>query len=102
MAFHESFNSAATDVTFRKDSAAQLSFYQSSHAGTLYYTYNFLTRTMSCTTGHSHGGVTIIPFSQLDRETLQAMHKRLGELGGCPPDLPAAEAAPLSPIRKGP
>lgn len=101
MAFSETFNSASSDVTFRKDSDAQLSFFQSSHAGTLYYTYNFLTRTMSCVTGHSHGGVTVIPFSQLDRETLQAMHTKLCDIGGCPPDLPATNGA-LSPIRKGP
>lgn len=57
--------------------------------GSYYYTYNFLTRTMACIFGQ---GVACIPFSELDRETLEAMHAKYIERGGKLPLPPSTHA----------
>lgn len=62
-------------------------------AGTNYLMFDFMTRTMLARTGSSESGLTIIPFSQLDREMLVAMRDKLKELGGDPPELPAETPA---------
>ncbi len=58
---------------------------------TVYQTYNFLTRMLICNTTETKGGVTVVPFAQLDREVLEFMHAELVKLGGNPPPLPAIE-----------
>jgi hypothetical protein len=43
---------------------------------------------MMVRTGSSEGGITVTPFSQLDRDVIVAARDRLVELGGAPPELP--------------
>lgn len=81
------------------NAGTSLSFAQSGRGASHYCTFHFLTRTMSLTTGSSEGGVTITPFSQLDREVVEFMHAKLVEMGGHPPALPKDDSLP-SPIRK--
>lgn len=88
-------------VTFYPANAGtSLSFQQAGRYSSHYCTYHFLTRTMTMSTGHNEGGITVVPFAQLDREVLEFMHAKLVELGGHPPALPQADGTPLSPIRK--
>ncbi|TAL28961.1 MAG: hypothetical protein EPN97_13975 [Alphaproteobacteria bacterium] len=47
----------------------------------------------------SNGGVSVTPFSQLDRETLVEMRDKLVELRGNPPELPP-EAPAAQPSAK--
>lgn len=54
-----------------------------------FYSYNFLTRTMACNVGH---GLACIPFSELDRETLEAMHAEYSRRGGKLPLPPSTHA----------
>ncbi len=81
------------------NAGTSLSFLQSGRGANHYCTFHFLTRTMTVTTGHGEGGVTVVPFSQLDREVLEFMHAKLVEMGGHPPVLPKDDSLP-SPIRK--
>jgi hypothetical protein len=57
-------------------------------AGTVYHVYDFMTRVMMSRTGEGSGGVSVVPFSQLDPEVLATMHQTLVELKGNPPPLP--------------
>ncbi len=88
--FQDEFSAAAKGLYFNKDSAVQLSLgdYTPS-ADRHYYSYNFLTRTLAVTWKN---GVSVVPFSQLDPETLACMHAKLVELGGTPPSLPPTPA----------
>lgn len=63
--------------------------------GSVVHRFDFALRIMYSTTNTNDGGVTITPFSQLDREVLEALRNRLIELGGNPPAL-APAAAPVS------
>ncbi len=61
--------------------------------------FHFHTRTMHVSSGSAEGGMTVIPFSQLDPEVLELMRDKLIELGGKPPSLPTVFGKP-SPIGK--
>jgi len=80
----DAFNEAG--ITKVNDFVLDLSY--SARAGTNYLSFDFLTRTMAARTGSSESGLTIIPFSQLDREMLAAARDKLIGLGGNPPELP--------------
>ena len=60
------------------------------------FCYDFAARVM-----YGWGGSAIsygvVPFSNLDRETLVAMRDKLVDLGGKPPELPDEAAAPAQP-----
>lgn len=105
MTFSEEFNTAQEKAGDRKqtfylhNAGTSLSFLQDGRGANQYFNFHFLTRTMTVTTGHSEGGVTVTPFSQIDREVLEFMHAKLVELGGHPPSLPKDDSLP-SPIRK--
>ncbi|MEZ0225150.1 MAG: hypothetical protein ACAH83_11395 [Alphaproteobacteria bacterium] len=60
------------------------------HYDTLYNYYDFTARML--TTCNGSNSVAVVPFSQLDRETLIAMRDKLVELKGNPPELPPEEA----------
>jgi hypothetical protein len=52
--------------------------------------YDFKARVMTLRTDdYAEAGVRILPFSQLDRDSLVEMREQLIELGGNPPPLPA-------------
>jgi len=53
----------------------------------VYSKYDFLQRLLFVSSGNS-GGTNAIPFSQLDRESLEFFHAQLIEKGGKPPKLP--------------
>lgn len=77
-----------------------LDLYIETRGGSVYNSFDFLTRSMYTRTGSSEGGVTVTPFAQLDREVLVAMRDKLVELGGTPPDL-APEAPTLNKAQRG-
>jgi len=77
-----------------------LDLYYETRAGSIYNSFDFLTRTMVSRTGSSEGGITVTPFGQLDREVLVAMRDKLVELGGHPPEL-ASEAPTLNKPQRG-
>jgi hypothetical protein len=52
-------------------------------------TYDFVGRVMIAQTGSTGSSPQIVPFAQLDCESLVFMHAQLTELGGSPPALPA-------------
>lgn len=58
-----------------------------------YLIYDFMARIMIVRTGSSDGGGHVVPFSQLDRESLVEMREKLVELKGNPPELPALAPA---------
>ena len=74
------------------NAGTSLCFYQESRGVYQYCTYHFLTRTMNVTSGNHDGGVTVVPFAQLDREVLEFMRDKLIELGGHPPALPPVDS----------
>lgn len=53
-----------------------------------YLIYDFMARVMIVRTGSSDGGGHVVPFAQLDRESLVEMREKLIELKGNPPELP--------------
>ena len=63
--------------------------------------YDFNARIMFARTrGHGDGGISITPFSQLDRDTLIDFREKLLELGGHPPELPKEPATQNNPTQK--
>jgi hypothetical protein len=86
---------AFNEYSMSKNGNSMLDLTYSNRAGTNYITFDFLTRTMVARTGSSESGLTVTPFSQLDREMLVAARDKLVDLGGNPPDLPAE--APSTP-----
>ncbi len=82
----------------KKDDAVL--YYKTIAGADIYHFYDFITRNLYIrfeSKDHSH----IIPFRDVDPETLNYMRDKLIELGGNPPPLPAARD-PFNPIRKGP
>jgi hypothetical protein len=67
-----------------------LRLYQSGSSPYVYVRYDFLQRMLFVSGGSSDGGTNAIPFSQLDRESLEFFHAMLIEKGGKPPALPDA------------
>lgn len=63
---------------------------------TTYYTYDFLARVLTVRTGSSDGGAFVVPFSRLDRDSLDTLRERLVQLGGKPP-APGGDAGPSLP-----
>jgi hypothetical protein len=61
-----------------------------------YIKYDFLARIAIFSSGSSDGGANAIPFSQLDRESLEFFRAKLIEKGGKPPELPDALATETS------
>lgn len=59
----------------------------SQNGATTYYAFDFLARLLTTRTGSSDGGAHVIPFSQLDPDSLATLRERLVELGGKPPKL---------------
>lgn len=82
----------------QKENNNVLSIKYTVHGSPTYLIFDFMARVMMTRTGSSDGGVNVMPFSALDRETLIAMRDRLVELKGNPPELPpeapAAQAQP--------
>ena len=76
------------DYSIRKASAGVLEIRQSSNGGSNYMTYDFNLRLLTARSGSSDGGLMVLPFSQLDTETLEALRNKLIELEGKPPELP--------------
>lgn len=72
------------------------------HGGgsTTYYTFDFLARILTTRTGSSDGGTRVIPFSQLDADSLETLRGRLFELGGNPPALTDHSKPGLSPPKR--
>ena len=68
------------------------------HYDTLYNYYDFTARML--TTCNGSNSVAVVPFSQLDHDTLIAMRDRLIDLGGTPPELPAETPATQPAARK--
>ena len=97
MDLSNAFNNSLYTATDRTPYVLDL--YIETRAGSMYNSFDFLTRSMYTRTGSSEGGVTVTPFSQLDREVLVAMRDKLVELGGTPPEL-SPEAPTLNkPVR---
>ena len=86
MALTPSFNDSSYSA--KKSGAGTLSIRINNEAGTNYLTYDFNARIMLARTGSSEGGLVIFPFSQLDRESLEAARDQLKTLGGNPPEIP--------------
>lgn len=65
------------------------------------YFYDFQQRLLTTlyTYGSGLGGVTTLPFSQLDREVLVEMRDKLVEIGGTPKDLPPEAPTLNKPVR---
>lgn len=109
MAHAEDFNASAEKYAgknsskFTKDNEVQLSVTQPGAYYDAIYKYNFLTRMVLCNAGlyEKKAGIEFIPFSQIDRDVLEAMHAKLKKLGGSPPPLPDVSGT-RSLITKGP
>ena len=98
MDLSKAFNNAQYAATNKTPFVLDL--YVETRAGSMYNSFDFLTRNMFTRSGSSEGGVTVTPFSQLDREVLVAMRDKLVELGGQPPEL-APEAPTLNKPQRG-
>lgn len=61
--------------------------------------YDFAARLLISRTGGA-GGQMVTPFSQLDREVLEAHRDKLIELGGKPPELPSRTTADMGKVAK--
>jgi len=90
MKLTDSFNS---DYTATRAGDGALQMRMSTGGGTNYMLYDFNLRLMTVRTGSSDGGAVIIPFSQLDPDSLVALREKLIELGGKPPELPSVPQA---------
>ncbi|MDE1152915.1 MAG: hypothetical protein PW788_10300 [Micavibrio sp.] len=88
MSLSESFNN---DYAATKLNSAMLQVQYSSTGGNAYLVYDFNARLLVSRTGAGEGGVTLLPFSQLDPDSLEALRNRLIELGGKPPALPSVD-----------
>ena len=98
MELGEAFNSKSKPQVTNSSPFA-LDIYYESRAGSLYTTFDFMTRVMMVRTGTSEGGITVTPFSHLDRDVIVAARDKLVALGGTPPEL-APEAQTLNkPLR---
>ncbi len=77
---------------FGAEGPFQLTYKQLSEGPDRFYTYNFLTRVLIVSTSSAESGSAVVPFSSLDRETLEHMRQKLIDLGGKPPPLPLTDA----------
>lgn len=96
----DAFNEAAAHCAnkFSKKDDAVL-YYKTAGAVDIYHFYDFITRNLYVrfeSKDHSH----VIPFRDIDPETLSFMRGKLVELGGNPPPLPSVRD-PFNPIKKG-
>lgn len=87
MTLTDSFNK---DYEAKRGSDGTLQLRMSTGGGTNYMVYDFNLRFLTVRTGSSDGGAVIIPFSQLDPDSLESLREKLVELGGNPPALPGA------------
>lgn len=94
MSLKEEFKKADDRKSYYKLDDAVLCVQQSAYC-TRYYYYDFLARILTVHSGSSDGGANVIPFSQLDRESLEFMHDKLIELRGKPPALPEENPSPF-------
>ena len=84
MSLRDEFNYKDFGSNIQKTSRVAVRWYSSDYCD---YHYNFVTRVLVVTDG-SGKSVSAIPFSQLDRESLDVMREALISLGGTPPALP--------------
>jgi hypothetical protein len=84
-----------------KGSDAVLSVTISTGVGTHYLDYDFNARILVARTGYGDGGLTITPFAQIDRESLEGFRGKLIELGGNPPPLPVSPKTGAPPPAPG-
>lgn len=56
-------------------------------SGQSFQSYDFLARVMITRSGSSDGGTSVVPFSQLDSDSLETLRQRLIDLKGKPPEL---------------
>ena len=81
---------------FNKDYSASLNsngalgLRMSTGGGTNYMVYDFNLRFLTVRTGSSEGGAVVVPFADLDPDSLEALRDKLIELGGNPPELSAS------------
>ncbi|MEZ0225148.1 MAG: hypothetical protein ACAH83_11385 [Alphaproteobacteria bacterium] len=75
----------------RKDNDYVLSLYYNAQGGSTFISFDFMTRTMVTRNGRHDSGLSVTPFSQLDRDMLVNMRDTLIELQGNPPELPPEE-----------
>lgn len=76
-----------------------LDIYYENRAGSVYQSFDFMTRVMMVRTGSSDGGMNVTPFSQLDRDVIVAARDKLVTLGGTPPELPPEAPTLNKPVR---
>lgn len=89
------------DYAIKKETPAVLSVSYNAGGYTNVLIYDFIGRVMIArTNGHGDGGLCVMPFSQLDRETLVEMRDKLVDMGGKPPELPPEASATLATARK--
>lgn len=92
MSLKESFNR----LYARRDGPHLLTITESgSYLNEIHTTYDFAQRVMFTHNTRLDGGTNATPFSQLDREVLEAARDRLVDLGGDPPGLPSDGPAAL-------
>lgn len=94
MSYQEEFNKLTKGGTYGSGEWAKLTpftlKYTVSAGGVyLYQYYDFLSRVMTTHVQSSGPALAVVPFTQLDPEVLAAMHRKLVELNGTPPALPA-------------
>lgn len=95
MSLSNAFNDDTYGYNFSKSSDFVLSIrVDSSASGYLYQAYDFAARLLMVRSGGSDGGLSVTPFSQLDREVLEAYRDKLIALHGKPPALPVVEDQP--------
>src|SRR3990172_41141 len=86
MALVEKFS--ANNYHLSKQSDYVLYVYLSNNGPYVYSKYDFLARLLFASSSSSDGGVSVVPFSRLDPESLEFFRAKLIELGGKPPELP--------------
>jgi len=64
--------------------------YSGGNSNTTYYSYDFLARILTVRTSSSDASPVIMPFSELDPDSLETLRERLVKLGGKPPGLPGS------------
>jgi len=75
------------DYNATMNSKGALGLRMSTGGGTNYMVYDFNLRFLTVRTGSSEGGAVVIPFADLDPDSLEALRDKLIELGGNPPEL---------------
>lgn len=93
MSLSANFNSSGYTASRVNDYVLGVTYpYSEGSTYLTYHTFDFLARILTTRTGDSAGGGAVIPFSQLDPDSLETLRQRLVDLGGHPPELTARDA----------